>query len=1194
MLIVELDLLLTQIDAITAPNRGRSLSEVEIALITGAWENASYQAIADRSGYSINYLQRDIGPRFWKLLSQTFAQKINKTNLRTVLPPILIHRAGKLEIGSSDALDMAPDGDTPVVGRQPTIDWGEAIDVSMFYGRTIELATLTAWLNDDQCRVIALLGMGGIGKSALAAKLTQDVQAQFDFVIWRSLRNAPPLTPLLCEIVGFLSHQKIVQANRRQLLECLRSARCLVVLDNLETILEGAQMGQFRAGYEDYGELLRVCGESGHRSCVLLTSREKPAEISMFEGTALAVRSLRLTGDPATALALLQQQQLAASSAAQRQLCDRYGNSPLALKIVAASIRDLFGGNITDFLAQDTMVFNGVRRLLEQQFQRLSATEQTLMHWLALNRDLTTIQQLRDDLVPTLTLPVIFTALEALLQRSLIEQTGSQFTQQSVVMEYVVEQLVERLSQEINHQNINLLNRYVLVKAQSKNYLRETQKRLVLTPLLVALQAELGADDAITAQLWHLLKWQQRSPREPGYAASNILCLLEALGGDLSDADFSNLAVWQASLAHVNLHRVDFTNSDLSRSTFAQAFGSVLSVTFNSQGDRFATVDDHGEIQVWNLADQQSLLALSGHTNWVWTIAFSPDGQYLASGSHDQTIRLWQLETRQCVGILPGHTNWVWSVNFSPDGKYLVSGSWDMTVRLWDWRSGTCVRIFTGHTGWVRSVCFSPDGTVIATASQDQTVRLWDWQTGQCLQVLRGHAGQIWSVTFSPDGQRLASSGDDRTVRLWDRHTGNCLQVLQHHQAAIRVVAFSPDGQWLASGSEDHQICLWDGHTGQHRRTLTDHLSQIWTLSFHPNSQLLISGSGDQTVRFWEVETGQCLRVIQGHASQIWSIDFAPPTTAPAQLVSAHGDHQVRLWDVQSGECRRTLQGHHNWVWSVAFSPEGQLLASSSGDCTIRLWDRDSGECRRILRGHGNWVWSVAFSPDGQRLVSSSSDRTVRIWEVQTGLCLHVLSGHRSQVRSVAFHPHGQVVASGAGDQTIRLWDSRSGACLRVMTDHDDWVWSVAFSPIGDDFASGSGDRTIRLWDWQTGACRAILKGHTSAVRAVVFSPDAKQLISAGEDHTVKIWDLATQTCVQTLQGHQNWVWSVAVNANWIASSGADETIKLWDRTTGECLRTLQAERPYEGMKIAGITGITESQKSILKSLGAIDESTYH
>ena len=50
-----------------------------------------------------------------------------------------------------------------------------------------------------------------------------------------------------------------------------------------------------------------------------------------------------------------------------------------------------------------------------------------------------------------------------------------------------------------------------------------------------------------------------------------------------------------------------------------------------------------------------------------------------------------------------------------------------------------------------------------------------------------------------------------------------------------------------------------------------------------------------------------------------------------------------------------------------------------------------------------------------------------------------------------------------------------------------------------------------------------------------------------------------------------------------------DETIKLWDTQTGECLRTLKIDRPYEGMSITGVTGISEAQKASLKALGAIE-----
>jgi hypothetical protein len=174
----------------------------------------------------------------------------------------------------------------------------------------------------------------------------------------------------------------------------------------------------------------------------LLTSREKPAEVAALEGANLQVRTLRLGGAPDIARSLLQLKGLVGTEAEQQQLCDRYGNSPLALKIVATSIHDLFGGNIAPFLGQDTIVFNGVRRLLDQQFQRLSATEQALMYWLAINRELTTVSELREDLVPMPTMNSILESLEALLGRSLIEQSHTRFTQQSVVMEYVTERLI--------------------------------------------------------------------------------------------------------------------------------------------------------------------------------------------------------------------------------------------------------------------------------------------------------------------------------------------------------------------------------------------------------------------------------------------------------------------------------------------------------------------------------------------------------------------------------------------------------------------------------------------------------------------------------------------------------------------------------------------------------------------------------
>ncbi|MCW5316100.1 NACHT domain-containing protein [Nostoc sp. KVJ3] len=1081
-------------------------------------------------------------------------------------------------------------------------DWGEATNVSVFYGRAEETSTLEQLLLEDRCKLVAVLGMGGIGKSALVIKLTERIKDNFEYIIWRSLREAPPIKNILASLIQFLSDEQETEVSLPEsvgerisrLIDYLRQHRCLLILDNIESILQsGSRAGLYREGYQGYGDLLKRVGEVTHQSCLLLTGREKPQEVASLEGETLCVRSFLLGGLQASeGQEILKVKGVSASESESSKLVERYAGNALALKVVATTIQDVFCGDISEFLQQETTVFGDIHELLEQQFLRLSKLEKDAMYWLAINREPVSLSEIRDDIVSPIPPQKVLESLESLVRRSLIEKSEALFTLQPVVMEYVTQKLIDRVCQEIATENIDLFRCHALMKAMAKDYVRDIQIRLIVQPVIDGLLGIFRSKKNLENQLAKILvNLRETSPLEQSYTAGNILNLLCHLGTDLSSYDFSSQTLWQVDLRCMKLRDVNFQNADFDRSVFAETFGGVFSVAFSPDGKLLALGDTNSEIRLYQVSDWKQIFTCKGHTNWVVSLAFSPDGRTLASGSADSTVKLWNTSTGQCIQTFREHNNTeVWSVAFSPDGNTLISGSNDHLVRLWNVSTGKCLRIFQGHTSWVISVIFHPNGQMLLSGSDDDTIRLWDVSTGKCLKIFQGHLDGIRSISISSDGQTIASSSDDQTVKLWCLNTGECIATLEGHDSAIWSVAFSPQGNLIATGSHDQTVKVWSVSTGECLKTLQGHSGWVLSVAFNQQGDLLASGGDDQTVKIWNLTNGQCLKTLSGYTSQVWSVAY---NSDGQILASGSHDCMVRLWNVNTGECLKTLQSHQAAVRAVAFSPNGQIVASGSDDRTVKLWNVNTGQVLQTFQGHHALVWSVAFSPDGQILASGSGDQTVRLWNVNTGQALQTFQGHRAVVQSVAFSPQGRILASGAWDQTVKLWDISTGECKETLEGHKNWVWSIAFSPDGQLLASAGYDGKIRLWNIRTGSCLKTFEVCANGiVKAVIFSPDGQTLASSSPDYTVKLWDVNTGECKKTLRGHSAWIWSVTFSPDnqTLASSGADETIRLWDLTTSECLKTLKAEKFYQGMNIRGITGLTTAMIATLKALGACEK----
>ncbi len=1083
-----------------------------------------------------------------------------------------------------------------VTASFPRVDWGTAVTPSPFYGRTKELSVVEHWITEDRCQAIAVIGMGGIGKTAFTIQLVKRIHTHFDYFLWRSLVNSPSAECFLEECVYFLAEpQKIVlprvfDDQLSMLVDQLRNQRCLLVLDNFESVLRESELaGTYRSGYENYGKMIIRLSEVSHKSCVLLTSREKPKDILLLEGKSSSIRSFKLGGLARIAgNEILQEKRLRGTRILRKKLIDRYNGNPLMLKLVAVTVHELFDDNIATFLSQNVVFVGDIRSKLEEHFDRLSRLEQEVLYWLSIEREKVSLMILEDNFVGDVSKERILNALMSLRQRSLLEVEGTaEYSLQPVVMEFTTSILINKICEEIKTESIDLFMSHALIKARAKDYIRDAQVRLIMEPVIGRLLSNLGRPEVVRKITAILRDSRERFPGARNYAGGNAVNLLFSLNQGLCEQDFSHLTIWQANLQGAILQRSNFSNSDLSRSLFLETFGAVLSLAISPDGRNLAAGGVSGDLDIWQIPDGRKISSLKGHTDWIRSVAFHPNANIVASGSEDKTVRLWDLTIRQCIVVLKGHSSWVYSVCFSPDGSRLVTSGEDKTARVWDVETQRCLTILKGHAARVTSVIFCTDERFLLTSSDDRTLRLWNIETGECIRKIKQEGEPLCAVDAGLDGI-VASGGEDYIVRTFDVKTGRCLRNLRGHTARVRCAAFDRDLRLLASGSDDHTIRLWNVDTGICLRILYGHTSWISSVAFNSNDRILASSSDDRTIRLWNYSSGQCIRSIWGHNQWLRTIAFDP---SGRFLASGSDDCCVRLWNAETGQCLRVLTGHESRIRSAVFSPDGERVFSSSDDQTVRIWNFKNGKEIMILHEHTKWVRSIAIAANGSVLASSCDDHNVRLWNVSTGECIGVLAGHSNWVWSVAICSDRNIVASGSDDKTVRLWDARTGKCIIVLEGHRGGIWSVAFSPDGNIVASGGEDSIAILWDLETGKILRKFEGHSDRIRSLALSPDGRSLATASEDKSVLLWDTATGDLVGTLRGHTNRVMAVsfAPDGSAVASCSADETIRIWDVESLGTLRTMRSSRPYEGMVITGVRGLTESQTESLKVLGAID-----
>jgi len=453
----------------------RPLNDLQRSIFRGAWIGKDYKEIHQECPQvGLDHLMRNVGPRLWKQLSRVVSEQIGEkievrkeslqgpiervrdrlknANQATDDPWVSACSDFKAESFAEDRNEFAQpfqfEWQTQSVNRGQ--NWGHAPAAAQFQGRSQELETLEQWIEEESCQLVALVGTAGIGKTALSVKLAERLRDRFEWVVWRSLDEAitghePPTLPeLLTDLLTFLPNSSSAD-HLNDLIDCLKQHRCLIVLDGFEAVLQSKVLsGDYHPGYENYGDLLKRVGDNHHISCLILTSREKPREIEAREGEKTLVRTQLIPGlMPENVQNLFRVKgTFVASDPDWRLLTHQYDGNPRFLQEVATTITHAFGRDVSRFLSfqKDKAIFVGdIRRSLEQQMNRLSAPEVTLVQALAQHSEPATLNEIQ-ELIPTSIFPHhLLEVLLSLVRRSLLRSSAISYALHPIIAEYLAD-----------------------------------------------------------------------------------------------------------------------------------------------------------------------------------------------------------------------------------------------------------------------------------------------------------------------------------------------------------------------------------------------------------------------------------------------------------------------------------------------------------------------------------------------------------------------------------------------------------------------------------------------------------------------------------------------------------------------------------------------------------------------------------
>ncbi|MBD1905521.1 NB-ARC domain-containing protein [Funiculus sociatus GB2-A5] len=946
-----------------------------------------------------------------------------------------------------------------------------------FLPRPVELQELKAKVLSDATQpvvmtgtthLIGVQGMGGIGKSVIAAVVAQDEEVRSVFpdgIVWLTLGQTPTLTAWQSYLAELLeAGQRTfadVQVGKAYLSELMRDKACLVILDDV-----------WHAKHAAAFDIL------GQRCKMLLTTRDR----KLVEQMEAVEYQMDVLSDEQSLTLLTQwaKQEEEPLPAEAHDVAKECGNLPLALAMIGAMVRAKPNrwGNVLHKLRNADLEkirhqfpdypYPDLLKAIQVSVEALEPdTQKRYLDFAVFPEDTPIPEAVLQTFWEPEGLDEYDTqdVLDLLVERSLASRDDKgKLSLHDLQFDYVRKQTSDLsalhnrfLSAYAAHcsngwhtgSNDGYFFEYLayhMTKAERKEELRKLlldfkwlQAKLEATDVysLIA-DFDLLPDDASLRLVQGAIKLashiivqdksqlaSQLTGRLLSIESPDIQSFLELIKQERSEPwlrpftssmlspggsliySIKNSAIPLLAVVPGSQNIIFISNNKTLKILNLRTFAEPITVTIHND---IATTTSSEEISSLNELD-------------IFSLATTQDGRCAITGLRNGNLVVWEIDSGLEQFTLSGHTDIVSTVAVTPEGKYTISGSWDKKLKIWCLETKKELHTFEGHKDGVTAVTVTSDGHYAISGSRDKTLKLWDLENKKEVHTFEGHRDSIESVTVTPDGIYAISGCRDGTIKIWDLKNKKELYTIESgvdYIGGVEAVTVTLDGCYLIFNSNNYTLKVWDLVNNKEFHTLQGSNDFIRVVTVTPDGKYAISGS-EREIQVWDLKSKK--KFSSSHnGSSVDAIKLSLDGRCAISMSQYASGIMLKSWDLASGAELNVLS-KKNTDKGISLSIPGyedvepiltesfHYIALASDNKTIVVFDLQKGT-EILLKGHTEYIYAVAATQNGQRAVSVADDCSLIVWDIESGKAIAKFIGD-SFLLSCAISQDGLTIVAG-------------------------------------------------------------------------------------------------------------------------------------------------------------------------------------